>query len=258
MQTVEKTTAAVARRLDGKVAIVTGAASGIGAAICARFVEEGASVVAVDVKAEALEHYQGEEQVAAFTGDVTRAADVDAMVRTAIDRFGKLDVLVNNAGIMDGFMPVAEVTDEMWNRVLAVNLTGPMMLSRAVVKHLLESGGGTIVNLASVGGLFGSRAGVAYTASKHGVIGLTKNTAAVYAADGIRCNAICPGGVNTGMPLGGDPSPKGYKALEKTLGAMPGVADPAQLAAVAAFLASDDSSFMNGAIVVADGGWTVA
>ena len=258
MQTVEKETAAGSRRLEGKVAIVTGAASGIGAAICRRFTADGASVLAADVKAEALQHYAGEEHIATFAGDVTNGDDVDAMVRAAVEEFGKLDVLVNCAGIMDGFLPVAEVTDEMWNRVLAVNLTGPMLLSRAVVKHWLESGGGTIVNVASVGGLFGARAGVAYTASKHGVIGLTKNTAAVYAADGIRCNAICPGGVNTGMPLGADPSPKGYKALEKTLGAMPGVADPAQLAAVAAFLASDDSSFMNGAIVVADGGWTVA
>ncbi len=257
MEVAEQQSTSASSRLAGKVALVTGAASGIGAAICARFVAEGASVVAVDLNADGLQRYTGAEKVATVTADVTKPEDVERMVGAALDRFGKLDVLCNNAGIMDRFLPVGEVTDEVWTHVLAVNLTGPMMLSRAAVRQMLAQGGGSIVNIASVGGFAGARAGVAYTASKHGVIGLTRNTAATYMKDGIRCNAICPGGVDTGIPLGGEPSAKGYAALNLTLGAMPRVGKPEEIAATAAFLASDDAAFVNGAIVVVDGGWTV-
>jgi NAD(P)-dependent dehydrogenase (short-subunit alcohol dehydrogenase family) len=257
MQTQE----AVARglpRLADRVAIVTGAGSGIGAAIVRRFVDEGAFVVAADIKAESLGRYAGADAIAPLAADVSRSADAERMVKVALDRFGKLDIVVNNAGIVDAFLPVGEVTDQVWDRVLAVNLTGPMMVSRAAIKVMLPAGGGAVVNIASVGGLVGGRAGAAYTASKHGLIGLTRNIAATYLKDRIRCNAICPGGVDTGIALGGEPSKRGYEALSRTLATNPRTAKPEEIAAVAAFLASDEASFVNGAVVVADGGWTAA
>lgn len=165
-------------------------------------------------------------------------------------------MLGNVAGIMNRFLPVAELTDDVWHRVLAVNLTGPMLTSRAAIPPMIQQGGGVIVNFASVAGLHGGRAGAAYTASKHGLIGLTRNLAATYGVDGIRAVAIAPGGVETRMGLGGDPSQRGFATLEKTMPASPKLADPREIATVALFLASGEASFVNGAVLVADGGWT--
>jgi NAD(P)-dependent dehydrogenase (short-subunit alcohol dehydrogenase family) len=129
---------------------------------------------------------------------------------------------------------------------------------RAAIPVMLETGGGAIVNVSSVGGLFGSRGGAAYAASKHGLIGLTKNVAATYGRDGIRANAVCPGAVDTGISLGGVPSPKGLAALNTTLPANPRAATALEIAKVVLFLVSDDASFTNGAAIVVDGGWTAA
>ena len=159
---------------------------------------------------------------------------------------------------MDRLLPVGELTDEVWERVLAVNLTGPMLAMRAAIPAMLEAGGGVIVNVSSVGGLFGARGGAAYAASKHGLIGLTKNVAATYGRDGIRAIAVCPGAVDTGISLGGDPSPKGFAALNTTLPANPRAAAALEIANLILFLVSDDGSFVNGAAIVADGGWTAA
>ena len=242
-------------RLDGKVAVITGADRGIGKATVERFVQEGARVVAADLAPSGLTEFENDERVAIVLGDVTQQADVDRIVRTAVDRFGKLDILVNNAGIMDRFLPVGELTDELWSKVIAVNLTAPMLLCRAALPHLIATKG-VIVNISSIGGLFGSRAGAAYTASKHGLIGLTKNIATTYAPDGVRAVAVAPGGVNTGISIGGDPSTRGYAALQKTLGAAVRMAEPCELAAVIAFVASGEASFVNGEVLVADAGWT--
>jgi NAD(P)-dependent dehydrogenase (short-subunit alcohol dehydrogenase family) len=242
-------------RLDGKIALITGADRGMGKATVTRLLEEGARVVAADLGPTGLAGYEKDPRVAIVFGDVSVRADAERMIATAIDRFGRLDILVNNAGIVDRFMPVGEVTDEVWSHVLAVNLTGPMLLSRAAMPHLIASKG-VIVNVASVGGLFGARAGAAYVASKHGLIGLTKNIATTYAKDGVRAVAVAPGGVNTGIPIGGDPSARGYAALEKTLATNPRMGDACEIASVIAFLASSDASFVNGEVLVADGGWT--
>ena len=242
--------------LEGKVAIVTGAGSGIGLETSRRFAEQGASVVAADVSEEGLGRAGKTEGVSVVRADVSSAQDVEGMIGAAIERHGALDVLVNNAGILDRFLPAAETPEELWERVLGVNLTGPFLATKHAVGPMVEGEGGVIVNIASVGGLRGVAAGAAYTASKHGLIGLTKNTAANYAADGIRCVAICPGGVDTGISPGGDLSERGYATLNRVLAAMPRLASPAEIANVALFCASDEASFLNGAAIVADGGWT--
>lgn len=244
-------------RLAQKVAVITGAGSGIGQATARLFHDEGASVVAVDHLPGGLEKLAPSDRLATLLADVTKPADAERMIATAVERFGRVDILCNVAGIVDRFLPVGELTDEVWDRVLAVNLTGPMYTSRAAVLAMLKTGGGVIVNVSSVGGLFGARAGAAYVASKHGLIGLTRNVAATYGADGIRCVAICPGAVNTGIPLGGEPSARGYEALKRTLAANPRMAEAGEIAAAILFLASSDASFVNGAALVADGGWTV-
>jgi NAD(P)-dependent dehydrogenase (short-subunit alcohol dehydrogenase family) len=242
-------------RLDGKAAVITGAGSGIGLATVHRFREEGASVLAADISAERLGQLAGLERVETIEVDVARREDVDRMIGTAVERLGRLDILFNNAGILDRFTPVAEVTDELWDRILAVDLTGPMMACRAAIPHMLAAGGGVIVNTSSVAGLTGARGGVAYTTAKHGLIGLTRHVATNYGRDGIRCIAICPGGVLTNIGVH-DLHPRGEEAINRVVQASERWADPAEIAAVVAFLASDEASFVNGAAIVADGGWT--
>lgn len=241
-------------RLQDKVVIVTGAGSGMGLAMTKRFLAEGARVVAADIADAHLQVLAELDGVTPVRADVTAQADIDQLVAAA-EGLGRLDVVVNNAGIVDRFLPAGEVTDELWERVMAVNLTGPLRLIRAALPAMLRAGSGVIINIASVGGLAGARAGAAYVASKHGLIGLTRNVAATYGADGIRCVAIAPGGVNTGISIGGQPSERGFAALNRTLPANLRTGEPDEIAGVAAFLASDDASFVNGAVLVADGGW---
>ncbi len=250
-------------RLLDKVAVVTGGASGMGEAICRLFANEGAKVVIADYNYEGALKVADEinaetlDAAAAIKTDVSNETDVDAMIDTAIALFGKVDILVNNAGIMDGFEPVGEVSNERWEKVFAVNVNGPMYASRKAIAHFLDQGGGNIINIASIGGLQGGRAGAAYVTSKHAVIGLTKNTAFMYAKKGIRCNAIAPGAVATNIANSmGTISTFGQQTTGVGMAINPAFGTPDQIASVALFLASDDSSFVNGAVVTADGGWT--
>lgn len=247
-------------RFTDKVVIVTGAGSGIGKATAESFAAEGAIIVAAEIDAARLEALVNElgaggTKIAGVQGNVAKPEDCQHIIDTAVEKFGRVDVLVNNAGIMDRFLPVGELDDATWNRVLGVNLNGPMYTMRAVIPVMLAQGGGVIVNIASAAGLGGGYAGAAYTASKHGVIGLTRNTAVMYAKQGIRCVAICPGAVNTGIPLGGDPSQMGYGVLGPMMGTIPRVGEPIELANAVLFAASDAASFINGAALPVDGSW---
>jgi NAD(P)-dependent dehydrogenase (short-subunit alcohol dehydrogenase family) len=251
-----------ATRHSGHVAIVTGAGSGIGRATAARLAREGATVVACDVGAAGLEQLAAELRSAGLavetrTGDVTAQADVEALVDGALARHGRVDLLANVAGIMDWFLPAHEVDDATWGRVMAVNVEGPMRLCRRVLPAMMRQKQGAIVNIASVGGLRGGAAGVAYTASKHAVVGLTRSIAWAYQLEGIRCNAICPGGVETNIGTTAAPrSAWGIGRLQKIHALGERMAKPDEIAALLSWLASDEASDVNGAIVSADGGWT--
>lgn len=250
-------------RLQGKIAVITGAGSGIGRATANLFATEGASVVASDLNASTLEAAVGEirakgGKVASICGNVAVRADAEAMVDRAVAEYGKLDVLVNNAGAMDYNHGVGAVSDEAWERLLAVNLTGPMYTSRRAVQLMLAAGGGAIVNVASAAGVSGAVAGAAYTSSKHGLVGLTRNTAWMYAKKGIRCNAILPGGVGTNIVTGMDPAKwdaEGTERVRTFYASMPQILEPLDIARLALFLASDESRHVNGALISADAGW---
>jgi NAD(P)-dependent dehydrogenase (short-subunit alcohol dehydrogenase family) len=249
-------------RLKNKTAIVTGAASGMGKAMAELFAKEGAYVVVVDLNEtgvqQTVEAIQSQGGIAnGIALDLSSPGSAEIILDKTLHAYGRVDILVNNAGIMDNFETAGEATDELWEKVLQVNLTAPFKLSRAVIKTMeKQKNGGVIINNASVGGLFGARGGAAYVTSKHGLIGLTKNIAATYGFMGkIRANAIAPGGVNTNIGSTiTDPSPLGLKAING-LGEVP-MGEPEQIAQLALFLAEDGSGFINGAVISADGGWT--
>ena len=250
-------------RLDGRVAIVTGAASGIGRAVALRMAAEGAVVIAADRNAERLDELKGEEtmpgQVIRVVGDLSTSEGVE-VVAEAAGAHGGADILVNNAGVMDWFLPAGDVDDETWERVFAVNVTAPMRLMRAVLPAMLEQGRGAIVNIASVAGVSGGGAGIAYTASKHALVGMTRNTAFFYGPQGVRTNAVCPGGVDTNIAEGGAVPrvPWSYERLQVGFGRAQRQAQPDEIASLVLWLASDEAANVNGAVIASDGGWTAA
>ncbi|ETT59605.1 MULTISPECIES: SDR family oxidoreductase [Paenibacillus] len=251
-------------KLQDRVAVVTGAASGMGKSIAELYAKEGAKVIVADLNLE------GAEQVAAginSNGGVAKALkvnvalveDIDSMIDTAVKEYGTLDILVNNAGIMDGFEPVGDISDEKWDLIFDINTKSVMRSTRKAMPIFLEKGKGVIVNTASTGGVSGAHAGATYTASKHAVVGLTKNTAFMYANKGIRCNAIAPGATATNISASmKNINEFGVSRTQLTQAVIPRVGTPEEIAQVALFLASDDSSFVNGAIIAADAGWTSA
>lgn len=249
-------------RLEGKVAIVTGAASGMGKAIAEGYAKEGAKVVVSDINLDGAQAVAdilkaaGAEAIALQT-NVASEEDVQRLFDETKGAFGKLDILVNNAGIMDGMEPVGEVSDERWEKVFAVNTTAVMKSMRIAVNLFLQQGHGTIVNNISAGGLYGARAGAAYTASKHAVVGLTKNTAFMYADKNIRCNGIAPGAVITNISSSMTNISE-MSASRQALGMAinPRAGQPEEIAQLAIFLGSDESSFVNGQVIAIDGGWT--
>jgi NAD(P)-dependent dehydrogenase (short-subunit alcohol dehydrogenase family) len=249
------------KKLENKTVIITGASSGMGKAIALLFAGEGAKLVLADIKKDALNELadsinKNNGKAIGIVCNVAVENDVKNMIETAISNYGSIDVLVNNAGIMDDFMPVDMVSNDLWKRIMSVNVDGPFYACRLAVPQMLKQGKGVIINISSVGGLYGSRAGAAYTTSKHALIGLSKNIGFMYAQKGIRCNAIAPGGVNTNIGEGMQPNPFGYERCISGAGSMPRMGESDEIAKTTLFLASDDSSFVNATVVTADGGWT--
>ena len=247
--------------LEGRVALVTGAGSGIGEAIALAYAREGARLFLADISAERVDAIVGRARAAGAeaqgcTVDVAADASVRAMVTAAEAAFGRLDVVCNNAGILDRLMPVHDTTDAMWERVIGVNLTGAFQVCRAVLPGMLERGAGNIINTHSISSFLGGRGGAAYTVSKHGILGLTRTIAATYGDRGIRCNGISPGSVATNISTGDDWHDMGRALREKGLATRPQRAVPDDIAPVAVFLASDMAHYLNGANIVADAGWT--
>jgi NAD(P)-dependent dehydrogenase (short-subunit alcohol dehydrogenase family) len=249
-------------RLQDKVAIVTGAASGMGKEIAVLYAKEGAKVVVSDINAEAAAKTVEEIQSAGGTAisvmaNVAKEDDIQNLIDTAVETYGTVDILVNNAGIMDNFEPAGEIKDDNWERIFAVNTTSVMRSTRKVLPIFLEKEQGIIINVASAGGLQGARAGAAYTASKHAVVGFTKNTGFMYAQKGIRCNAIAPGAVETNISASMTGiSEFGMGRTQPGLAVNPRIGKAAEIAKAALFLASDESSFVNGTVITADAGWT--
>jgi NAD(P)-dependent dehydrogenase (short-subunit alcohol dehydrogenase family) len=249
------------KKLENQTAVVTGAASGMGRAIAKLFALEGAKVVAADLTLESVESLvreiqdQGGEAMG-IACNVSNEDEVLLMIKSAIENYKTIDILVNNAGIMDDFMPVDQVSNELWNRIMSVNLNGPFYACRVAIPKMVSQGHGVIINVSSIGGTNGSRAGAAYTSSKHALIGLTKNIGFMYASKGIRCNAIAPGGVNTNIGKNMQPQPFGYERCISGAGNMPRMGESDEIARTALFLACSDSSFINGTVLTADGGWT--
>lgn len=248
-------------KIKDKVAIVTGAASGIGKAIAICFAQEGAKVVASDINWNGVQNVVAEINAAGGTAsaiktNVALQVDVERLIDETVNLYGTVDILVNNAGIMDNLEPAGAVTDEDWDRIFKVNVTSVLRTTRKVLPIFLGKGKGNIINIASIGGLTGKVAGCAYTASKYAVIGITKNTGFMYANEGIRCNAIAPGAIMTNIQSTmTNINEFGAARTGLSLNLNPRSADPSEIASVALFLASDDSSFVNGAVLVADGGW---
>lgn len=251
------------KRLDGKVAIITGAATGIGKAAALLFAQEGARVIVADVDDD-----NGDQVVAQIrlTGgeaifvhaSVVEPADVDRLMQTVKETFGRLDILYNNAAV-NYFGKITATSVEDWERVMAVNVKGVYLCCRAAIPLMQESGGGSIINTGSSASLVGLRNLAVYTASKGAVLQLTKNLALDYAADRIRVNALCPGVTATEMTLkmiASAPDPQAARARYDSGRPLGRMAEPLEIAWAALFLASDESSYMTGAHLSVDGGYT--
>jgi dihydroanticapsin dehydrogenase len=247
-------------RVEGRACVVTGAGSGIGRAIAVRLAEEGGRVLCADVNGAAAEEAASSigEAAAAIETDVSDPRAVEAMVAHCLELHGRIDVLVNNAGVnIPGVLH--EVPDDVIDKTLAVNVKGPIYGCRAAIPHMLSEGGGSIVNISSVNGIVSEPFLSVYSASKGAVVMLTKGVALDYAKQGIRCNAICPGWVDTPINYAHADMLGGLQHVYDTIESFQPIGRPGrpeEIANVALFLASDEASFMTGAIVSADGGMT--
>ncbi|MBN1630935.1 MAG: glucose 1-dehydrogenase [Thermoleophilia bacterium] len=255
-------------RLDGKVAIITGGGTGIGRAIAERFVADGAHVCITGRRQELLDVVAASlpaERVKACAADVTDLAAVERVMETALS-FGKgLHVLVNNAGMDQPMDTVVDLDAALWSRVLEVNLTGPFLTMKAAIPHMIEAGGGSIVNVSSLAGLLGVPALPAYCASKSGLIGLTKQVAVDFGVKKVRCNVVCPGATKTEMFVGGmTPFAEAcgievdevFRTFSQDI-PLRRVSSPSEMAGLCSFLASDDASFLTAAVIPVDGGAVV-
>lgn len=250
--------------LEGKVALVTGAAKGMGRATVEVMLREGARVLLLDWDRQAGEAALSAlaappERAQFFGADISSAAEARAGVHQALERFGRLDILVNNAAIQT-YGDAAEIDEELWDRTLNVNLKGGWLMTKFAVPPMLKQGGGSIVNVASVQGLVSQRGACAYGASKHAMIGLTRTCALDFASRGIRVNCVCPGSIDTPMlqsTMRRAPDPAAMRGLLDRMHPIGRIGRSGEVAEVICFLASDRASFMTGSIVVVDGGLIV-
>lgn len=249
-------------QLDNQVAIVTGAGSGIGRAIALTYAREGAKVTVADIVPERIQDVVAEIEKSGgiakgIPTDVTNESQVQNMVDATIAAFGALDIVVNNVGMTECYVSAEEVTDTLWETIFDVNAKAPMRVTRKVLSIFTTQKSGVIINIASTCGLLGSRAGAAYTASKHALIGFTKNVGFQYADYGIRCNAIAPGQIES--EIGESLYPADSFGAERVMMGdklKPRIGTPEEIAGVALFLASKDASFINATTITADAGWT--
>jgi 3-oxoacyl-[acyl-carrier protein] reductase len=241
-------------KLADKVALITGGARGIGKETAQKFLQEGAKVVICDRDRSAgmavLEEFGDKNRVEFFEVDVTNTAQIEEMVQSTIDTYGRIDILINNAGItIDGFLTKMNEAD--WEKVIAVNLSGVFKFTKAVIPVMMEQGSGAIINASSVVGLYGNIGQTNYAATKAGVIGLTKSWAKEFGPKGIRVNAIAPGFIETDMT---STVPKKVLDIMKEKTPLKKLGKPEDIASAYLFLASDDADFINGAVLIVDGG----
>jgi NAD(P)-dependent dehydrogenase (short-subunit alcohol dehydrogenase family) len=246
-------------QVDGKVVLVTGGASGIGRAAALAFVQEGATVVIADLDVQGGEatacQLQEQHGKAGFVRtDVSKAGEVEALVHEAVTRYGRLDCAFNNAGILGNRLAVADTTEEEWARILGINLTGVWLCMKYEIRQMLTQMHGAIVNASSVMGLVGS-VGAAYTASKHGVAGLTKSAALAYAKAGIRVNAVCPGYIRSPMTKAVFSRHEEQRELTITRHPVGRLGTPEEVAAAVVWLCSEAASYVTGHMLTVDGGY---
>ncbi|MBI6563159.1 glucose 1-dehydrogenase [Pseudomonas synxantha] len=248
--------------LVDQVVLITGAASGIGRAQVELFLAAGASIVAVDINPDGLERLKelGEparQRLQPQIADLSKAEDIVRVVNSAIERFGRIDVLCNTAGLLDGYKPSLDVDEALWDKIFAVNIKGLYRLTNAVLPGMLAMGKGVIINMASVAGNFAGGGGAAYTATKHAVLGYTRQLSYDYGRKGIRVNAVCPGMIETGMTA--DALSDRESKLLKVLTSVPAgrLGKPEDIAQISLFLAGQGADFIHGAAITVDGGLTI-
>lgn len=251
------------KKLYGKTAVITGAGSGMGRAIGILFAREGCSVVLADYNEQTVKETAGiikknGDECLPLPTDVSDLKKVENMINAAVDNYGGLDILINNAGVFDESKLAADLDEALWDKVLAVNLKGPFWACKHAIPHMLKQGRGAIINVASIAGLIGGAGGAAYTASKHALVGLTKQIAVSYGPQGIKVNAICPGAIVTGMlprEMADDPDNPYMGKILSVPARRVGEAD--EIATAALFLAGGESDFIHGHALVVDGGWVI-
>jgi NAD(P)-dependent dehydrogenase (short-subunit alcohol dehydrogenase family) len=249
----------MSQRLQDKIAIITGAGSGIGAATAIRFVDEGAKVLLVDTNsdglADVLQSIGNDDSAQSVVADVQDESDVESSVRTAVEAWGRVDIIVNNAGVASG-MPLLEFTKEEFDRVLGVNLRGPLLFCKHAIPHMVN--GGSIVNIASISSTSGIPGQAIYAPSKGGILQMTRQLAIEYAEQNIRVNAVAPGTIETPMLQGGDDPERRKQTLDWLMNMHPvrRFGQPEEVANAILFLASDEASFITGANLAVDGGYT--